>query len=69
MINGAEQFARDPELSHALLQVAKHKDSHKCLLLLGAILEAPELVDRLTEVLKPGPEGGGRRRKSAGATL
>ncbi len=72
LINGAEQFARDPELSGALLQVAKHKDSRKCVVLLGAILEAPELVDRLTEVLKPdlgATHGGGRRRKSAGATL
>src|SRR5664279_2754171 len=72
LINGAEQFARDPEVNEALLQVAKHKDSRKCLLLLGAILEAPELVDRLTEVLKPGagePNGGARRRKSAGAIL
>ena len=49
LINGAEQFARDPELSEALLQVAKYKDSRKCLVLLGAILEAPELVERLTE--------------------
>jgi hypothetical protein len=52
--------------------VAKHKDSRKCLLLLGAILEAPELVDRLSEVLKPGagePHGGARGRKSAGAIL
>jgi hypothetical protein len=59
-------------MSQALLQVAKHKDSRKCLLLLGAILEAPELVDRLTEVLKPGagePHGGARGRKSAGAIL
>jgi hypothetical protein len=38
---------------HALLQVAKNEDSRKCLMLLGAILETPELVDRLTEVLKP----------------
>jgi transcriptional regulator with XRE-family HTH domain len=72
LINGAEQFARDPELSHALLQVAKHKDSRKCVVLLGAILEAPELVDRLTEVLRPdlgAAQDGARRRKSAGATL
>src|ERR1035437_2516077 len=72
LINGAEQFARDPEMSQALLQVAKHKDSRKCLLLLGAILEAPEPVDRLTEVLKPGagePHGSAQRRKSAGAIL
>ena len=50
---GAEQFASDPELSRALLEVAKHGDSRKCLVLLGAILETPELVERLTEVLKP----------------
>jgi len=50
---GAEQFANDPELSKALLDVAKHSDTRKCLVLLGAILETPELVERLTEVLKP----------------
>ena len=55
LINGAEQAANDPELHHALLQVAKHKDSRKALVLLGAILETPELVERLTEVLKPAP--------------
>jgi transcriptional regulator with XRE-family HTH domain len=73
LINGAEQFARDPELSQALLQVAKYRDSRKCLVLLGAILEAPELVERLTEVLKPGlaapPQRAGRRKKLAGANL
>jgi transcriptional regulator with XRE-family HTH domain len=53
LINGAEQSAHDPELHHALLQVAKHKDSRKALVLLGAILETPELVERLTEVLRP----------------
>jgi hypothetical protein len=35
------------------LQVAKNADSRKCIILLGAILETPELVDRLMEVLKP----------------
>ena len=73
LINGAEQFARDPELSQALLQVAKYKDSRKCLVLMGAILEAPELVERLTEVLKPNlseaPQRGGRRKKLAGASV
>src|SRR6266403_5373327 len=53
LINGAEEFAGDSEISHALLLVAKHHDTRKCLLLLGAILEAPELVERLSEVLKP----------------
>jgi transcriptional regulator with XRE-family HTH domain len=73
LVNGAEQFSHDPELSHALLQVAKHRDTRKCLVLLGAILETPELVERLTEVLKPGlsgaPHRGRNGKKSAGASL
>src|SRR4051794_4936303 len=53
LINGAEEFAGDSEVSHALLQVARHKDTRRCLLLLRAILEAPDLVERLSEVLNP----------------
>ena len=53
--------------------MAKYKDSRKCLVLLGAILEAPELVERLTEVLKPNlgepPHRGGRHKKLAGASV
>jgi transcriptional regulator with XRE-family HTH domain len=62
LIGGAERFRRDPEIHHALLQVAKHEDSRKCLVLLGAILETPNLLDRLMEVLKP------ERIKPAAAT-
>jgi len=73
LINGAEEFAGDPEISHALLLVAKHHDTRKCLLLLGAILDAPELVERLSEVLKPALTESlhhdGARKKSAGANL
>lgn len=53
LISGAERFRRDPKICNALLQLAKHEDSRKCLVLLSAILETPELVDRLLEVLKP----------------
>ncbi len=53
LIDGAEQFARDAEVSHALLQLARHHETRKSLVLLGAILEAPQLMERLTEVLKP----------------
>ena len=70
---GAEQFASDPELSRALLDVAKHRDTRKCLVLLGAILETPELVERLTEVLKPAlheaTPRASRKRKLAGEPL
>ena len=55
LIGGAERFARDPQVSQALLQVARHEDSRKCLVLLHSILETPELVDRLLSVLGPSP--------------
>jgi transcriptional regulator with XRE-family HTH domain len=51
LVSGAERFRRDPEVKEALLTIAKHPDSRRCLVLLGAILETPELVDRLSEVL------------------
>ncbi len=59
LIGGAEQFSRDAELSRALLELAKHHDTRKCLVLMGAILETPELVERLAEVLKPGLRAAG----------
>ncbi|MBV9083954.1 MAG: transcriptional regulator [Acidobacteriaceae bacterium] len=54
LIQGAELFRRDGELSEALLRVARHEDSRKCILLLAAVLDTPELVDRLWQVLRPG---------------
>ncbi len=50
---GAEQFVSDIELTGALLKLADHADSRKCLVLLGAIVETPDLVDRLLDALKP----------------
>jgi len=51
LISGAEQFHRDEPVRDALLKLAKHPDTRRCLELVGAILETPELVDRLLEVL------------------
>jgi|SRR5579871_6049658 len=62
LIDGAENFRRDPEISQALLKVARHDDSRKCLLLLEAILDTPGLVDRLFQVLRSEPERGARRQ-------
>ncbi len=53
LIDGAERFRRDPELKQALLAVARHQNSRECLLLLESILETPELLPRLMEVLRP----------------
>jgi transcriptional regulator with XRE-family HTH domain len=63
LIDGAERFRRDPDVGQALLTLAKHEDSRKCLLLLQAILETPGLAERLFEVLKT--EGGARPRRQA----
>jgi transcriptional regulator with XRE-family HTH domain len=62
LINAAERFRRDQELRHALLTISRHDDSRKCLVLLGAILETPGLVDRLLQVLKPEAADGTAER-------
>jgi transcriptional regulator with XRE-family HTH domain len=53
LVDGAERFRRDPEVSQALLSLAKHDDSRKCLMLLEEIIETPDLIDRLFQVLRP----------------
>jgi transcriptional regulator with XRE-family HTH domain len=53
LIQGAERFRRNPEVSKALLAVAKHPDSRECLILLREILETPHLAERLLDVLRP----------------
>jgi transcriptional regulator with XRE-family HTH domain len=62
LIDGAERFRRDPEVSQALLTVARHEDSRKCVLLLEAILETPGLADRLFQVLRAEPGTNSRRQ-------
>jgi transcriptional regulator with XRE-family HTH domain len=52
LVAGAERFGRrDPDLCRALLALAHHADSRRCLLLLEAILRTPALVDRLAAAL------------------
>jgi len=70
LINGAEQFTDDADLSEALLRIARYADTRKAMILLGAILEAPGLPERLMEVLKPAA-GSGKVRTAArqGASL
>jgi transcriptional regulator with XRE-family HTH domain len=67
LVDGADRFRKEPALYHALLAIAKHKDSRSCLVLLANILENPGLAGRLMEVLKPetprqeAPRKNGRR--------
>ena len=56
LVAGAERFGRrDADLCRALLAVAHHEDSRRCLLLLGSILKTPALVQRLDAALNPTP--------------
>ena len=61
LVSGAERFRRDPELKCALLALARNEHSRECLLLLESILETPELLPRLTEVLRPKKQEAGTK--------
>ena|SRR5215471_10070773 len=61
LIQGAERFRRDSDVSRALLAVAKHPDSRECLVLLREILETPHLAERLLQVLQPEKSDHGRQ--------
>jgi transcriptional regulator with XRE-family HTH domain len=66
LLQGSEQFANDPELSEVLMKAAREKDTRKCLLLLGAILDTPGLADRLLEALQPNANIGKTNGKRGG---
>ncbi|HEY6770764.1 MAG TPA: helix-turn-helix transcriptional regulator [Candidatus Sulfotelmatobacter sp.] len=53
LLQGSERFASDAEVSHVLIKAAREKDTRRCLLLLGAILDTPGLAERLLEALRP----------------
>jgi transcriptional regulator with XRE-family HTH domain len=53
LLQGSERFANDPEVSEVLIKVARDKNTRRCLLLLGEILNTPGLADRLFEALRP----------------
>ncbi len=59
LVSGAERFRKDAPLHHALVAIARHKDTRGCLVLLASILENPGLADRLMEVLQP-PKAGNK---------
>lgn len=64
LIQGAERFRGDPGVGRALLNLAKHDDSRSCLVLIDAILETPELAERLLQVLRPQAARGVRESEA-----
>jgi len=65
LIGGAERFRRDPALCGAILALANHDDTRRCLLLMESIIETPGLVDRLCDALKPHAASDGQRNAIA----
>jgi len=64
LLQGSERFASDPEVSEVLIKAAREKDTRRCLLLLGAILDTPGLAERLLEALRPEIGASGNRRRA-----
>lgn len=52
LVDGAELWSDDAALRSALLAIAKHPQSRKCLLLFGSIVENRELIDRLCDAFE-----------------
>jgi transcriptional regulator with XRE-family HTH domain len=63
LLQGSERFASDPEIAEVLIKAARQKDTRKCILLLGAIVDTPGLADRLLEALRPQTGVDGRTVK------
>ena len=61
LLQGAERFVGDAEVSEVLIKAAREKDTRRCLLLLGAILDTPGLAERLLEALRPDLAASGNR--------
>ena len=66
LLQGSERFAGDPEVSEVLIKAAREKDTRRCLILLGAILDTPGLAERLLEALKPEAGRQGSTRPAGG---
>jgi len=62
LLQGSERFAGDSEVSNVLIKAAREKDTRRCLLLLGAILDTPGLAERLLEALRPELAAGSHHR-------
>ena len=62
LLQGSERFASDPEVSNVMIKAARERDTRRCFLLLGAILDTPGLAERLLEALRPEPARDNHRR-------
>jgi transcriptional regulator with XRE-family HTH domain len=64
LLQGAERFRNDPELSAALMRIAGQKDSRSAILLLGTILEMPGLNGRFSRATHAEAQSPGASARS-----
>jgi len=64
LLQGSERFASDLEVSKVLIKAAREKDTRRCLLMLGAVLDTPGLAERLLEALRPELAANGNSRRN-----
>ncbi|HTT22558.1 MAG TPA: helix-turn-helix domain-containing protein, partial [Candidatus Sulfotelmatobacter sp.] len=69
LLQGSERFAGDRELSNVLIKAAREKDTRRCFLLLGAILDTPGLAERLLEALRPELPSAGNHQRTEGRRI
>src|ERR1700746_1147935 len=69
LLQGSEGFASDRELSNVLIKAAREKDTRRCFLLLGAILDTPGLAERLLEALRPELASAGNHQRGEGRRI
>jgi transcriptional regulator with XRE-family HTH domain len=69
LLQGSERFAGDPEIGNVLIKAAREKDTRRCLLLLGAILDTPGLAEGLLEALRPELAQSGTHRHPEGRRI
>jgi hypothetical protein len=53
-------------VSNVLIKAAREKDTRRCFLLLGAILDTPGLADRLLDALRPELAAGDKHHERNG---
>jgi transcriptional regulator with XRE-family HTH domain len=53
LLDGARRLRSDAEISSLLEALAQREDARRCLVLLGAMLETPDLIPRLLHALRP----------------
>jgi len=69
LLQGSERFAGDSEVSSVLIKAAREKDTRRCFLLLGAILDTPGLAERLLEALRPELASTGNHQRTEGRRI